>query len=82
MKESDRNLLTAAVEVDLELLTSAIRDGADINVMDREGYTALHLAVVWKHFETCNLLLAEGADPNIVNRHGNGPLWAAVLAAR
>ena len=41
---------------------SLIRRGADINSMDRRGYTSLHYACVWNDKDLALLLLDKGAD--------------------
>ena len=80
--DSDTDIRAACVDGEPELLASALARGANINGQDADGHTPLHLAVIWKHREIVDLLIARDADPNVVNRHGNGPLWAAVLNAK
>jgi hypothetical protein len=71
--------MAACVDGDVDSVTRLLDKGASVDVQDDEGYTALHLAVLWNHRNPIDFLLTRGADPNIVNRHGNGPLWAAVM---
>lgn len=45
----------------------------DLNVADRSGDTALHLAVSRRDLQMTRLLLCLGADPNVKNKHGDTP---------
>ncbi len=51
---------------------------ADLNAVDADGTTALHLAVINVHYDLAALLLQKGADPNIQDATGMTPLYAAV----
>lgn len=48
--------------------------GADLNMTNMKGNTALHEALRRKHFQTANCLLAAGADPRMKNFQGKLPL--------
>lgn len=50
----------------------------NIDVMDVEGNTALHIAVSRNSLECTRLLLESGADPNAQNNQGNTALHLAV----
>jgi ankyrin repeat protein len=52
--------------------------GADMNLVDPEGTTALTLAIVNGHFDTAVALLEKGANPNIADKSGMTALYAAV----
>jgi len=53
--------------------------GAEINVQDADGDTALHGAAETGNVEIMRLLLDKGANPNAKNQQGGTPLmWAAV----
>ncbi len=56
-----------------------LNDGLDPDVQDREGNTALHLAVLQDHLELMRILLDHGAHPDTPNLRGRTPLH---LAAR
>jgi len=61
--------------------TSAVRalldGGADVNAIDRNGWTPLMEAVFAGHAETIRALLARGADVNKKDRAGWTPLMEA-----
>jgi ankyrin repeat protein len=52
--------------------------GAELNLTDPDGTTALVLAIINSHFDTAALLLKKGADPNLADSTGMGALYAAV----
>jgi ankyrin repeat protein len=55
-----------------------IAAGADLNLVDPDGATALVIAILNAHYEFAELLLRAGADPNVVDEvAGMGPLYAA-----
>ena len=65
-------LISAAWHGNDEIVNALLQGGADVNVKDGAGYTAILRAVQNKHDEIADLLLAQ---PNVdVNAHGsNGP---------
>jgi len=60
-------------------LQDAIQKTKDINAVNLNGYTALHLAITNAPLEAVNILLENGADPNVQNALGNTPLHLAAL---
>ena len=52
--------------------------GANLNLTDPDGTSALILAIINGHFDTAALLLAKGADPNLTDSTGMTPLYATV----
>jgi ankyrin repeat protein len=55
--------------------------GADPTAPDKNGYTALHVAVQEAHTDVAAALISAGANVNAQDRHGNGPLWVAMYYA-
>lgn len=51
--------------------------GADLNLNDSEGFTALHAAVYSNHDEIVDLLLRSGASVKAKDAYGNTPLMRA-----
>ncbi len=51
-----------------------LQHGANINGRNRDGNTALHLAVFLGHAETAELLIKNGADINTKNGDGAAPI--------
>jgi len=54
----------------VELLTLLLDAGADINALNDNGQTALHIAVFWNNVDAVKLLLDRGADKTIKNKSG------------
>ena len=64
-----------------ELCRLLIERGADVNAVDRFGYTVLHIAVAKGHLPAVRLLIENGCDPSICNRYGDDVLQFAALIA-
>jgi len=63
--EVNRAFLDAAFNGDTKAVEALLAEGADVNVKDGIGFTALFGAARSGHTETVKLLLAKGADPNV-----------------
>ena len=61
----NRDFLDAAFNGDTKAVEALLAEGADVNVKDGIGFTALFGAARSGHIETVKLLLAKGADPNV-----------------
>ncbi len=59
----------------IKILLSA---GANINIRDGAGNTALHYGAIFNLPEVTEYLLNSGADPNLRNREGKSALYLAV----
>jgi ankyrin repeat protein len=72
-------VMYAARENSLEAGRALIEAGADLDLQDPDGATALVIAIINAHYEFANMLLAAGADPDLAdNDAGMGPLYAVV----
>jgi len=60
------------------LVRLCLQKGVNINAVDAEGNTALHLAVQCNKVEIVEYLLEEGANVNIVNNAGYQPISEAI----
>ena len=78
-KRYNPSLLAATSVGNLELTRKWLSAGANPNVADDDGNTALNLAAAGGHTEVVKTLLSAGANPNAVNNRG---LTALILAAR
>jgi uncharacterized protein len=82
-----------AASGDVKALLKVLGKSGDINTPDKEGSTALLVAVTEDHLDVVRQLLARGARADVANRyrvtplyvaalHGNAEMMAALLAAR
>jgi ankyrin len=74
---ADLRLVDAAKNGDGGVLRALLKQGADVNVPEPDGTTALHWAAYWDDGESADLLIRAGARVNAANDLGATPLWAA-----
>jgi ankyrin repeat protein len=71
-------LMFAARQGALEGVRALIEAGADLNLADPDGTSALVMAIINGHYEVAALLLEKGADPDVADASGMAALYAAV----
>jgi ankyrin repeat protein len=71
-------LMYAAREGAFEAGRALVERGADVNLTDPDGATALVLAIINYHYDFAALLLDHQADPNLADTTGMAALYAAV----
>jgi ankyrin repeat protein len=71
-------LMYAARDGAIDAVRALADVGADLNLVDPEGTTALTLAIINGRFDTAVALLEKGADPNVPDKNRMTPLYAAV----
>ena len=64
---------------DLEMARTLVAGGADVNVPQGDGATALHWAAHRNDLDAATLLIEAGADVNTANALGATPLWLAAI---
>ncbi len=62
---------------DVELVEKLLKSGADVNVVNEELETPLHLAAGGGHLGLVELLIKHGADVNAQDSEGRTPLCIA-----
>ena len=68
----------AARENAREGARALIEAGADLNLTDPDGTSALVMAIINRHNDVAALLIEKGADPNVADAAGMTALYAAV----
>ncbi|QQR48657.1 ankyrin repeat domain-containing protein [bacterium] len=62
----------------LEIVKALVAGGADVNLIDTNGWTALHYAANNNNAPAINYLLSQHANPNITAQDGMTPLQLAI----
>ncbi|MBN2496511.1 MAG: ankyrin repeat domain-containing protein [Deltaproteobacteria bacterium] len=73
----DGELLKAAESGDLESVEARLAQGAPLDGRNREGRTALHVALEAGHAKVAARLIERGAGVDLRDRQGNSPLHLA-----
>jgi ankyrin repeat protein len=71
-------LMYAARQGSIESTKALMEAGANPNLTDPDGTTALVIAIINAHFDLAAVMLEKGADPNITDTSGMAALYAAV----
>jgi hypothetical protein len=71
-------LTHTAIINNIEITKLLLEHGAEIDVIDGAGRSALFHAVFWGHAKIARLLLSKGANPNIIDRSYKAPLDFAI----
>jgi ankyrin repeat protein len=71
-------LLFAAREGCVACIEALLDAGADIDLDDPDGTTALVMALLNRHWDTAKFLIEAGADVNLWDIYGQAPLYVAV----
>jgi ankyrin len=74
-----RSLIDAARSSDRVALRALLQQGANVNVAEADGTTALHWASYRDDLESADLLIRAGAKVNAANDLGATALWTASL---
>jgi hypothetical protein len=81
-EESNLQLLKAATDGNIKIVTSLLEEGVDINTKNNLGWTPLH-AAIWNHRDNvAEMLIDKGADINAKDDKGRTPLHFAVEKAK
>ena len=71
-------LMFAARQGALGAVRALADAGANLNLTDPDGMSALVIAIINGHHEVASALLDKGADPNVADTSGMAALYAAV----
>jgi ankyrin repeat protein len=69
----------AIVGENFDISLFLINNGIDVNTIDEDGNTPLHLIGDYPNLEIAKQILKRGGDLNIRNKYGNNALWTAVF---
>jgi len=71
-------LMYAARQNAMGVARTLVGAGANMNLTDPEGATALITSIINAHYDLAAMLLEKGADPNIADQTGMAALYATV----
>jgi uncharacterized protein len=71
-------LMHAARQGAIDGARALAEGGADLNIKDPDGTTALVIAIINAHYDVAAMLLEKGADPNIADTSGMAAVYALV----
>jgi ankyrin repeat protein len=71
-------VMYAAREGAVDAARALAESGAQLDLTDPEGTTALIIAIINGHYDVAAMLIEKGANPNIADIKGMTPLYAAV----
>jgi ankyrin repeat protein len=69
-------LMYAARQNGRDAIKVLLEKGANPNLQDPQGATAMELAIINLHYDAAALVLDKGGDPNICDETGMSPLYA------
>lgn len=71
-------LMYAARQGASKAARALVETGADLNLTDPDGTSALVLAIINAHYDLAAMLIEKGANPNVSDSSGMAALYAAV----
>lgn len=75
----NREIHEAAKKGDTQKISGLLDAGTEIDIKNKEGETALQVALDWKNAQVAKLLIENGADFKSYNKTGDMPLHQAAL---
>ena len=75
-------LINSVIENKIEFVNWLLDNGADINIQDSGGYSALHFVGQERLVEIGKQLLNRNPNLELRDNYGNTPLWTAVMNSR
>lgn len=73
------NKMIAENKTTVKMIQTLLKNGADPNVMNKYGNSALNMARVKRNYEIVSTLLSGGAQVNLQDKHGNTVLKKEVM---
>lgn len=68
-------LVSQAYDGSEEIVNFLLDNGANINSVDKDGFTPLHEACLSNNLDMVKLLLNRGANPNVKSKSGSTPIF-------
>lgn len=77
LKNRHANIFLAASDNDLASVTQFLDLGVPVNELDGNGYSTLHAASSYNHFDLLRFLVARGGNVNLPDHEGETPIFVA-----
>jgi uncharacterized protein len=75
-------LINAVIENKIDFIKWLIDNGANINIQDRNGYSAVHFMAQKRLTKLAQYILKHNPDLELRDIHGNTPIWTAIINGR
>lgn len=75
----DRRFLFHCMNGDLQDAVLALAEGADVDAINAQGWSALHLSIANSHTDIARVLIDNGADVDVLDNSGMSPLFLAAM---
>jgi uncharacterized protein len=75
-------LINAVLEDKTDFIKWLIDNGANINIQDRNGYSALHFMGQERQTKLAKYFLKRSPDLELRDIYGNTPVWTAIINGR
>ena len=78
-KTNGRHFTSQLIYGHVDVAKVLIQNGADVNAVDKDKWTALHFAAEKGHVDVAKVLIQNGADVNAVDEKKNGRHFTSQL---
>lgn len=74
------NIFLAASDGDIDSVLQFLDAGVGVNALDENGYSTIHAAASYNHFELLSTLISRGGNVNLPDYEGDTPIYVAETA--
>lgn len=75
-------LMEAVIKGDLNIVKALLSAGANVNIHESSGWTALHFAAQAYSYEITKILLESSAEVDAIDNQGSTPLFRSLFGSK